>query len=91
MPQPASPSDATMALEQATTGATTVSLFDYMVAQPSAQRKGKKAKVAPAAQLLLFDLFDQQPTAVAARAAKPAELAKPESDLQQLELFATAS
>lgn len=86
MPRPTPPPDATTEREQATTGITTVSLFDYMATQASAQRKGKRAKVAPAAaQLLLFDLFDQQPTAVAARAAEPAE---PEFDLLQLELFA---
>ncbi len=98
LPQPIESAD----VEQAAMGTTTVSLFDYMATQASAQRKGKKAKAAPAAQLLLFDLFNQQSTAVA-KPAEPAEPAEPteptepaepaelESDLQQMELFATAS
>ncbi len=70
----------------AVTGATTVSLFDYMAAHPSTRRKSKKTRqAAPSAQLLLFDLFEEQPAA-----PEPTPLT-PDADLQQAGLFATAS
>jgi len=70
----------------AVTGATTVSLFDYMAAHPSPRRKSEKTRqAAPSAQLLLFDLFEEQPAA-----PEPTPLT-PDADLQQAGLFATAS
>jgi len=81
------PSDDTpSAPKPAVTGATTVSLFDYMAAHPSTRRKSKKTRqAAPSAQLLLFDLFEEQ------RAAPEPTPLTPDADLHQAGLFATAS
>ena len=84
MAAPAAP-DLAGAPEPGATGATTVSLFDYMAAHPATPRRGKKARqTPPSAQLLLFDLFEERPV------SEPTPVA-PEADLQQEELFATAS
>jgi len=65
---------------------TTVSLFDYMAAHPSAARKGKKARRAvPSAQLLLFDLFGQ----TAAETAPAPVVA--DAGVEQLDLFSGAA
>ncbi len=65
---------------------TTVSLFDYMAAHPSASRKGKKMrKTIPSAQLLLFDLFGET-----VAAAGPPPIAA-DAEVEQLGLFSGAA
>ena len=50
-------------LAPAATGVQTMTLFDYIAARPAARpRKGRKERArTPSAQLLLFDLFTEQP------------------------------
>jgi len=62
----------------------TMTLFDYMAVQPqpAASRKGKKARTStPSAQLLLFDLFTEQPESTDA-------VDTPSAPIQQRGLFA---
>lgn len=70
--------------QEPATGVRTMTLFDYMAAQPQSatSRKGKKARTGqPSAQLLLFDLFAEQP--------EPADAATvPAAPAQQRGLFA---
>jgi len=69
-----------------TVAGTTVSLFDYMAAHPSASRKGKKMRRAvPSAQLLLFDLFGET-----VAAAGPAPITT-DAEVEQLGLFSGAA
>jgi len=69
-----------------TVAGTTVSLFDYMAAHPSASRKGKKMrKTIPSAQLLLFDLFGET-----VAAAGPPPIAA-DAEVEQLGLFSGAA
>jgi len=69
-----------------TVAGTTVSLFDYMAAHPSASRKGKKMrKTIPSAQLLLFDLFGET-----AAATGPAPITA-DAEVEQLGLFSGAA
>jgi len=70
--------------EQAPGNVRTMTLFDYMAVQPqpAASRKGKKARMStPSAQLLLFDLFTEQPESTDAVDA-------PSAPIQQRGLFA---
>jgi len=81
---PDSATDEVAGQEQAPDNVRTMTLFDYMAAHPTArQGKGKKARTSPpSAQLLLFDLFTEQPTTDAVDA--------PTAGTQQRGLFADA-